>query len=65
MVFISVARRLICHLEMVNTVSGYTARFTITSHRHIQTRKISQDVDNFDSAEATKNDLKTNQITDV
>jgi hypothetical protein len=30
---------------MVRTVSGNTARFTIWSHRYIQTRQIGQDVD--------------------
>jgi hypothetical protein len=35
------------HLEMVHTVSGYTARFTILSRRYIQTRQISQDMKNF------------------
>jgi hypothetical protein len=61
-------RRLIRHLEMVHTVSGYTATFTITSHRHIQMRQISQDMDNFISSILLKQqqkNLKTNQIRDV
>jgi hypothetical protein len=32
---------------MDHAVSGYTARFTIWSHRYIQTRQINQDMENF------------------
>jgi hypothetical protein len=35
------SRRLNLHLEMVHTVSGYTAKFTNFSHLCIQTREIS------------------------
>jgi hypothetical protein len=40
-------RRLNDCLKMVNTFSGYIARFTIWSHHYILTRQIIQDVDNF------------------
>jgi hypothetical protein len=33
-------------MEMVHTVTGYTARFTIWSHCCIQTRQMSQDMHN-------------------
>jgi hypothetical protein len=41
------ARRLNLHPEMVQTVPEYKDRFTIWSHRYIQTRKISLDIENF------------------
>jgi hypothetical protein len=33
--------------EIVHTTSGYTARFSIRYHCRIQTKQISQDIDNF------------------
>jgi hypothetical protein len=41
------ARRWNRHLEKVHTVSEYTARFTVSSHCCIQTRQISQDMNDF------------------
>jgi hypothetical protein len=35
------------HSEMVHTVSGYKARFTVWSHRYSQIGQISRDMDNF------------------
>jgi hypothetical protein len=47
MVFISMDAEINHRLEMVHTVSGYTARLAIHYHRYIQTRQMSQDMDNF------------------
>jgi hypothetical protein len=48
------ARRLNRQLGIIQTVVGHVARFTICSHRYVQTRQIRQDMENFIFAEATQ-----------
>jgi 23S rRNA maturation mini-RNase III len=58
------AQRLNHYLEIVHNVSRNMDRFTIWSHCYIQTRQISQDMDNFILSILLKqqqNNLKINQ----